>query len=508
MAELLGALSLATDLADGFSLEKCLRTAILATRLARLASSDPEVAREAYWASLLRFLGCTAFAHEESERFAAGDDLGLRKTLAFVDFGRPSTFAQRALRDIAAHAPLPARARALLHLLQPTSVTAHAAAQCEVGAAFAESLAMPKVAAVLRLRDERWDGRGPRKLASEEALPLSARLADVADTAELYAWSFGLPEALDELRRRRGGQLDPRLTDLCLAEAPALFSGLDQSSVWELFLETEPAPQQLLEGSAAIDEALQAFSRFADIGSVYTLGHSEEVGALAGRAAAAAGLSSDEQALARQAGYTHDLGRVAVPNGIWEKRERLTPFERERIRTHSQHTETILRLSSALGPLVEIAASAHERGQERGYHRRLRISSAPMAARILSAADMWIALRSERPHRPAYDADRAEAILREEAKSGALDPRAVEALLDALRGPAPKPRARPAPALTERELEVLRWVAIGRTNKEIGQLLGISDRTAQKHVMHIYQKLGLESRAGLALYAMEHGLLH
>ena len=54
---------------------------------------------------------------------------------------------------------------------------------------------------------------------------------------------------------------------------------------------------------------------------------------------------------------------------------------------------------------------------------------------------------------------------------------------------------------------MIRLVAVGRTNKEIGALLGMSPRTAQKHVMHVYEKLGLESRAGLALYAVEHGLL-
>ena len=67
-------------------------------------------------------------------------------------------------------------------------------------------------------------------------------------------------------------------------------------------------------------------------------------------------------------------------------------------------------------------------------------------------------------------------------------------------------RAWPA-GLTDREVEVIRLVAIGRTNKEIGGLLGMSPRTAQKHVMNVYAKLGLESRAGLALFAVEHDLL-
>ncbi len=89
---------------------------------------------------------------------------------------------------------------------------------------------------------------------------------------------------------------------------------------------------------------------------------------------------------------------------------------------------------------------------------------------------------------------------------GALDARAVQAVLEARGAAAKRKRAWPG-GLSDREVEVIRLVAVGRTNKEIGALLGMSPRTAQKHVMHVYEKLGLESRAGLALYAIEHGLL-
>ncbi|MCA9673622.1 MAG: helix-turn-helix transcriptional regulator, partial [Myxococcales bacterium] len=66
----------------------------------------------------------------------------------------------------------------------------------------------------------------------------------------------------------------------------------------------------------------------------------------------------------------------------------------------------------------------------------------------------------------------------------------------------------PWPAhLSDREVEVLRLVAIGRTNPEIGRLLGISAKTVQHHVSHVFDKLGVASRAGAALAAVELGLL-
>lgn len=507
VAEILGSLSLSTDLADGFSLEKCLRTAVIATRLARLASGDPKVHRSVFWSSLLRFTGCTGFAHEEGRYYSAGDDRSLRATLAYVDFSRPRDFLGRALAYIAPEAPLIDRAKAVGRLLStPSAPRQHALAQCEAGQAFARTVGMPDVGAVLRLRGERWDGRGPLKLAQEEALPFAARVSDVADVAELFGYTHGPAEAAAELGRRRGGELDPSLVDLFLSHAGELWPGIFEGSVWELFLEAEPKPWRTAETDADRVQYFSAFAALADLSSVYTLGHSSAVAALAGRAAEIMGLAPAEVTLAQLAGLSHDLGRVAVAIGIWEKRGSLSPYERERVRTHSQQTETILRLAPALGDLAEVAAAAHERGSGRGYHRRLSSQSVPLVARILAASDVCVALGSERPHRPRLPRAELEHELRSLERSAELDPRATRAVLEAAELGVRRAPRRDC-GLTEREVEVVRLVAVGRTNSEIGALLGMSPRTAQKHVMNVYQKLGLESRAGVALFAVEHGLL-
>lgn len=504
VAELLGSLSLATDLADGFALEKSLRTAILATRLGQAVGQDPKALATTYYAALLRFAGCTAFAHEEAEKYAEGDDIGLRRSLAFVDFGRPSTFVDRALRGIARHAPPGRRLLALGRLLgDPGAPVAHAHAQCEVAVSFARTIGRPELARVLEHREERWDGRGPRRRGAEEALPLAARIADVADTAELFAWGQGLETAGAELKARRGGQLDPSLVDEALRLGPELYQGLDEPSVWEEFLALEPAPGWTVE---VLDPLLLAFSRFADVASVYTLDHSSRVVRLVEAAAQVLGLPEQEVALARHAAHVHDLGRVGVMTGLWEKAAPLSLRERELLRSHSRHTETILSLSPTLGPIQDVAAATHERGGGRGYHRRLRLEGLAGPARLLGAADVYVGLSSARPHRPAYPTPEVVRLIRAEAEAGALDRPAVEAVLAAA-GQRRAPRSRWPGGLSDREVEVLRLVAIGRTNPEIGRLLGMSPRTAQKHVTHLYEKLGLESRAGLALYAMEHDLL-
>jgi putative nucleotidyltransferase with HDIG domain len=505
IAELVASLSLAMDLADGFALEKSLRTCVLTMRLAERVTTDPDELRTTFWTSLLRFVGCTAFAHEEARHYAAGDDIGLRATLALVDFGRPQTFVARAARGIARHATVPTRVAAIGRLLaNPRAPALHAAAQCEAGASFARAIDMPEVASALALRGEHWDGRGPRRKASEETLPLALRLSDVADTAELFAWNYGVDSALEELRLRRGGHLDPKLVDAFVREAPELFRGVFATSAWELLLETEPRPHALA-GVEAQTQVLSAFSRFADLGSVYTLDHSRRVAELAAAAARELGLDPSAVRLAYDAGLAHDIGRVAVPNGVWEKPTPLSPYERERIRSHSRYTETVLRLSSGLSDLAEVAATTHERGVGSGYHRRLSLDRVPAAARLVGAADVYVALRSARPQRPAFAGSQAPVELLKMVASGELDGRSVDAVLAA--AGVQRPRPAPSRQLSERELQVIRLVAIGRTNREIGDLLGISPRTAQKHVMNVYAKVGLESRAGLALFAMEHSLL-
>ena len=497
LAETLGALTLATDLAAGLGNESALKVCLVATATAREMSVSGASLKTVYNASLLRFLGCTAFASEEGP-LSAGDDIGLRRTLAMVDFGSFRSFAGRAVRGIASHASLPVRARALARLLaDPSTPARHAVAQCEVGAAFARAIGIDGVAEVLALRDERWDGRGPRGFTG--GLPLPARIADVADVAELFAWHHGIGEAKAELGRRSAGQLDP---DVVRAVDDPLWEGVFDPSVWELYLDAEPGPPRLATSPDEIGRVLEAWSLFADLASVFTLGHGGRVGRLCAAVAEAVGLGDDDRRLAGWAGWVHDLGRVGVPNGIWDKPGPLTPFERERVRLHSTYTETILRSSAGLAELADVATATHERASGRGYPRRLALEREPLLARIVAVADVYVALRSDRPHRPAFD---PEGAARELRGMESLDRHVVDGVL-AVQGHTRPRRAEPR-GLTDREREVVRLVAIGRTNPEIGALLGMSPRTAQKHVMNVYDKLGIESRAALALYAVEHGLL-
>jgi HD-GYP domain-containing protein (c-di-GMP phosphodiesterase class II) len=176
------------------------------------------------------------------------------------------------------------------------------------------------------------------------------------------------------------------------------------------------------------------------------------------------------------------------------------------VRLHPYFTERILARCSALAPIVEPASSHHERVDGSGYHRSLAADALSPGDRILAAADVFAALTADRPHRPALGQDEAARTLEAEGRRG-LDADAVACVLAAAgRRPAPPARRWPAD-LTDREVEVLRLIARGASNRDVAERLVISAKTVGRHVENLYRKIGVSSRAAAAVFAMEHRLL-
>jgi DNA-binding CsgD family transcriptional regulator len=202
----------------------------------------------------------------------------------------------------------------------------------------------------------------------------------------------------------------------------------------------------------------------------------------------------------------HDLGRVAIENGIWDKPGPLTTSEWERARLHVYYTERILVRCRSLSSLVEPAWTHHERLDGSEYRRAVAAEALSQVDRIVAAADVFAALTAERPHRAAVTEEAAAGTLEAEAR-GKLDSEAVACVLAAAGERAvPRPPGWPAD-LTDREVEVLRLIARGRSNRDVAELLFISPKTVGRHVENLYTKIGVSSRAAAAVFAMEHRLL-
>jgi HD-GYP domain-containing protein (c-di-GMP phosphodiesterase class II)/DNA-binding CsgD family transcriptional regulator len=374
-------------------------------------------------------------------------------------------------------------------------------AHCEVAAMLADRLgAAPPVRDGLAHAYERWDGAGfPDGLAGE-AVPPAVRLAVVARDADLW-WRSGPEEWADVLAARRGHAYDPAVVDACLSVGPAVLAELDTGAAWETMLAGTEAGTPV----ADLDLALTALADFADLKSRFTRGHSRRVAELAQDAAAELRLPTPETQLLRRAALVHDLGRVGVPTGIWDRTGPLGIAEQHQVRLHPHLTESTLACCPALAELGRVAGAHHERLDGTGYHRGSHGQGT--AEQVLAAADVVAALGAARPHRGALHAEQIADTLATEVREGRLDRSAATAVLAAAGTPRTAAR-RPWPGgLSDREVEVLRLITRGRTNREMAAELHLSVKTVGRHVENLYAKLGVRTRAAAAVFAMEHRLL-
>jgi len=331
------------------------------------------------------------------------------------------------------------------------------------------------------------------------------RIAVVARDVEIWTRVAGWPTALDVMRQRRGHAYDPAVVDVLAAHGRQWLDEIGDDPCAAV-LAAEPEPVVMIE-QAGLDDALTAIADFADIKSTWTRGHSRGVARLVDGAAQQAGLDHGRRHLLRSAALVHDIGRVGVASGIWDKPGPLTREQFERVRLHTYLTERILDQCPFLASLAPIAGAHHERLDGSGYHRGAAAAQLPDGSQLVAAADAYHAMTEARPHRPPRSPAHAANQLRQDMDDGRYDATAVEAVLaaaghEAARVPGPRPAG-----LTEREVEVLRLIARGLVNKQVARTLGISPKTVGTHLEHIYAKAGVSTRAGATLFAMEHGLV-
>lgn len=496
LTELLASLSLATDLGTGQPLGHGLRTSLLAVELARTMGLAPEGVRSVQQVSLLRFVGCTADASETAQ-LVGGDDISFNAAMAPYMHGSPPAMVTRIFKAVAPGESLLRRASSTLTMLRESGDSG-LAAHCEVAAMFAGRLGLgEEVITALQAAYERWDGKGLPSGLKGDDIPVEVRIASFAHDIDVFTRVGADIDAL--LDERRGKGYDPKVVD-----AFRKTSTRAPEADWEEVLGAEPAPTAYIED---LDTALSVLAEFSDLKSPWTRGHSRHVADLAHYAAQEAGLTTGEADVIRRAGLVHDVGRVGIENGIWDKPGQLSTDEWEKVRTHPYLTQRTLARCPQLASLGLLASSHHERLDGSGYHRQSIADHLPIEARLLAAADMMAALTSPRPHRGAFDLDEAFAVLRGEAGAGRLDSRAVECVVAAAGGEAtPRERANPD-GLTEREIEVLVLISSGLANRQVAEVLFISSKTVGRHIENVYAKIGVSTRAAAAVYAMGQGLL-
>jgi HD-GYP domain-containing protein (c-di-GMP phosphodiesterase class II)/DNA-binding CsgD family transcriptional regulator len=501
--ELLGGLSLVTDIGTGSPLEESLKRCLVAARLAKIIGCRDAEVSDVLYTALLQHLGCTAYAHEGARVW--GDDVVTTRVNFLSDSGELADMWRIWVPEMAQ-----ATGRSRARVLATTVVTAKRmaaegpAATCEVARSASQGLGLPEpVQAGLSHMFATWNGKGFPHTAGD-SIPLAARVMQVALTAVMFASHTNSDVAVAEVQRRAGTQLDPNLSEMLIGRAEELLGDLDQIDAYQAVLDAEPEPVRRVQKDG-LTEVARTFGNLVDLKSPWLHGHSAGVGDLAAAAAGMLGLREEMEAL-RVAGYLHDLGRVGVSSAIWDKAGPLSTAERDQARLHAYHSERILDRIPPLTGLAKLAGQHHERSDGSGYHRGIPAAQLTMPSRVLACADAYRRWIEDRPYRRALPPARAADRLEAEARGGRLDADAAAAVSEAAGLPHRARRARPAD-LTERQVEVLRLVSRGLSNAEIAERLVLSRRTVEHHVQDIYLKIGASTRAGAAMFAMQHGLL-
>jgi response regulator RpfG family c-di-GMP phosphodiesterase len=221
-----------------------------------------------------------------------------------------------------------------------------------------------------------------------------------------------------------GIEVAARVTNLLTLRRAQL--DLKDRAAW-LSREVEKATAELVSRE---EELIRRLALAAECHDSTTGQHIERMAQYSFIVAQALGMSETSCEQLLKAAPMHDIGKVGVPDAILNKPGRLTPEEMEQMRLHTVYGYEILSGSSSklIQLAADIALSHHERFDGGGYPNRLRGEEIPLAARIVSVADVFDALTSVRSYKPVWSADEALYYLMQE-RGGQFDPMCVDAFL-------------------------------------------------------------------------------
>ena len=515
-SELIGAFSLAADLAIGLPAGHALRACYIASCIGQQLGLSARERLELYYTPLLVDAGCTAWA---SHLAAAthGNETPARLSLLFdTDLTSPSSRMKWLLRYSAPGGALPERVQVMLQLLIHRRAFAREGFRnaFEVARRLSQRLGMPPgVQDGLAGLSKHWK-TGGTPVAARSDIPLVSRIAYMAVVLENVHRLGGRQAAEETVREDSGGLFSSTLIDALFwaSRDPDFWAALDQDDIWPVVQELEPDSPYRHVPAERLPEIAETFADFVDLKAPHMAGHSRRVADLAARVAHRMMFSESQLSVVNIAALSHDVGLVAVPSFSLAKSESsFTAGEQEAHRLHPYHGSRVLSRVPAFRDAARLVACHHEREDGSGYPLGLAGARIPAEARVIAVADRFDELTHEAPGRAPLDAAEALAAMRRE-QDGPVWNAAVEALAEELQGaqsPGHSARRRACwPAdLTNREVEVLRVLARGLTRREIARTLYISESTVRHHLEHIYDKIGVTTRTAAVLFAMEQGLL-
>lgn len=410
LSEVISALTFALDLTENALPGHSLRTCLLGMRLAEAMKLPEHELPDLYYALLLKDIGCadhvtrlsqiTATSHRSSSALA---DLTL-------DLGSNPLLLERVWKEVLPGVPLPAQIGRLAGVearLDETS-SENTLAEGLRGAETMRHLAMSQATiSAVEYINEKWDGTGLPSGKRGEQIPLLARICAVAQTLDAFAAEHGPETALRMLRARRGTWFDPELVRVAqgLHVSGRLWSQCqtrDVEATRTEVLRLDPGVSSPLT-SERMDRICEAFGNVVDAKSPFTYHHSLGVTEVAVAIATELGLQEERISLVRRAAFLHDIGKLAVPNHILDKRSKLDAREWAIITRHPKISGSILSRVAAFRELASLAAEHHERLDGSGYPLGLTQEHLSVESRVIALADCYAAMAENRPYRPGLD---------------------------------------------------------------------------------------------------------
>ena len=436
LSELIGSLSHALDLTEGQPKGHCVRACWIGSHVGAAIGLGAAELRDLYYTLLLKDLGCSSNAARICELYLT-DDLAFKRGYKTVGDGLPEVlgfvFAHTGLR-----AGLAARLRAVANILRNGKKITDDLIQtrCTRGAAIARRLRFgDAVAAGIASLDEHWNGSGRPEGLAGQAIPLSARIALLAQVVDVFHTLGGRDAALREARERAGSWFDPALVRAIehVGSDDAFWRTLASADVERAVFAMEPGAGEVVVDDDYLDDIAAAFGEVVDSKSPYTSGHSERVARIADTLAERLGIAVARRRWLKRGALLHDVGKLGVSNAILDKPGPLDDAEWECMRRHPTYTEDILGRIGAFAELARVAGAHHERLDGTGYPRRLGAAQIALETRIITTADVFDAISADRPYRSAVPIPETLETMRA-AVGSALDPLCFEALCEEIDG--------------------------------------------------------------------------
>lgn len=385
--DLIKALSLAFDISNGSYSRHHLRTAVIAAKIALHLGLGVWQIQELIYAALLHDIGAASFIEEKNK---------------------------------------------LGELILSKEMYKHTV---EGHALFADMPKFSSLAEVILHHHDCFDGSSPSGCKGGE-IPLNSRIINLADRIEILIRNdINILEQKEDIInsiKSLDGYFDPQLLHVFdeLSEQEAFWLDLVNNFYHYKFIDKIGNSYKTWFNIDDILDIAEIFAILVNRMSPFTAAHSHRVAEVAQLLANIKGYSVEEVKMMRAAGLFHDLGKLSVPNSILDKPSGLTKKEFMIIKQHPYYTYRILKQIEGISVIPEWAAFHHEMLDGCGYPFRIKKDELGLGARIVTVADIFVALTENRPYRKGLSLAETENIMSKMASGGKIDAGLVAELFD------------------------------------------------------------------------------